>query len=351
MTTQLRGPEPQEVGGVATSRPSRRVESLIALAPGLTLATAATAAVLVVGRFLPTVSPLLIAIVLGAIVSNVATLPASVKPGMTFAAKKLLRVGVALLGLQLVFGEVLGLGLGMIAVVVAVVVLGIVGTMFVGHLLGIGWTQRFLIACGFSICGAAAVAAVDGVVDAEEEEVLTAVALVVVFGTAMIPVIPLLSNVLGLSDLDSGLWAGASIHEVAQVVAAGGAIGGGALAVAVVVKLARVVMLAPVIAVVSARQRRLMRDAGDVRRPPLVPLFVLAFLACIALRTTGVIPEYVLSGAKVTQTALLTAAMFALGAGVNIAALRKVGIRPFLLAMISTAWVAGIALAGVLLVG
>ena len=102
---------------------------------------------------------------------------------------------------------------------------------------------------------------------------------------------------------------------------------------------------------VSARQRRLIRHTGDVRRPPLVPLFVLAFLACIALRTTGVIPEYVLSGAKVTQTALLTAAMFALGAGVNIAALRKVGIRPFLLALISTAWVAGIALAGVLLVG
>ena len=351
MTSQLRLPAEERVEGAAPARSHRRVEWLTTLAPGLLIAASATTAVLVIGRFLPMVSPLLIAIVLGAVVSNVGTLPARAKPGMTFSAKKLLRVGVALLGLQLVFSDVVGLGAGMIAVVIAIVVLGIGGTMFAGHLLGIDWTQRFLIACGFSICGAAAVAAVDGVVDADEEEVLTAVALVVVFGTAMIPLIPLLSTMIGLTDVESGLWAGGSIHEVAQVVATGGAIGGGALAVAVVVKLARVIMLAPVIAVVSARQRRLNRYADDARRPPLVPLFVLAFLACIALRTTGVIPDGVLAGAKLAQTALLTAAMFALGAGVNIATLRKVGVRPFLLALISTAWVAGIALTGVLLVG
>jgi uncharacterized integral membrane protein (TIGR00698 family) len=342
---------PRPADDVATSQPTRWTTRLGELAPGLLLAAGATTAVLVVGRFLPMVSPLLIAIVLGAVISNVTSLPQRVAPGMSFSAKKLLRVGVALLGLQLVFSEVIGLGVGMIAAVIAVVVLGIVGTMFVGGLLGIGWTQRFLIACGFSICGAAAVAAVDGAVDADEEEVLTAVALVVVFGTAMIPLIPLLSNMIGLTDVESGLWAGGSIHEVAQVVAAGGAIGGGALAVAVVVKLARVIMLAPVIAVVSARQRRLNRYADDARRPPLVPLFVVAFLGCIALRTTGVVPDAALAGAKITQTALLTAAMFALGAGVNFASLRKVGIRPFLLAFLSTAWVAGIALVGVVLVG
>jgi uncharacterized integral membrane protein (TIGR00698 family) len=351
MTSQLRAPQTAETDARVSTPVRRRLAGVAPLAPGLALAAVATAAVLVVGRFLPAVSPLLIAIVLGAILSNVAALPARLGPGLTFAAKKLLRIGVALLGLQLVFGDILSLGIGMIAVVIAIVGLGIAGTMLVGRLLGLDWKQRFLIACGFSICGAAAVAAVDGVVDAEEEEVLTAVALVVVFGTAMIPVIPLLSHATGLSVEDAGLWAGGSIHEVAQVVAAGGAIGGGALAVAVVVKLARVVMLAPVIAVVSARQRRLPQRSPDARRPPLVPLFVLAFLACAALRTADVVPETALAGAKLAQTALLTAAMFALGAGVNIAALRKVGIRPFLLALISTAWVAVIALTGVLLLG
>lgn len=350
MTSQLHAPGPSASVERATKPVRRRIAAVVTLAPGLALTAGATTPVLALSHLVPAVSPLLIAIVLGAILSNVATVPARVGPGLGFAAKKLLRIGVALLGLQLVVGDILGLGLGMIAVVIAIVVLGILGTMFAGRLLGLDWTQRFLIACGFSICGAAAVAAADGVIDAEEEEVLTAVALVVIFGTCMIPVIPLLSNAIGLGEVDAGLWAGGSIHEVAQVVAAGGAIGGGALAVAVVVKLARVVMLAPVMAVVSARQRRLSQH-GEVRRPPLVPLFVLGFLACAALRTCGVLSDNFLASAKLTQTAILTAAMFALGAGVNIASLRKVGMRPFLLALISTAWVAGLALTGVLVLG
>jgi uncharacterized integral membrane protein (TIGR00698 family) len=349
MTNQLRTKNASASTDSSTA-PGRRLSTIRAVAPGLTVTAGATALVLVAGRMAPTVSPLLIAIVLGAILSNVTTIPARIQPGLKFSAKKLLRIGVALLGLQLVFGDIIGLGFGMIAVVVAIVVLGIVGTMFVGRLLGLNWTQRFLIACGFSICGAAAVAAADGVIDADEEEVLTAVALVVIFGTCMIPVIPLLANTIGLDHVAAGMWAGGSIHEVAQVVAAGGAIGGGALTVAVVVKLARVVMLAPVMAVVSARQRRLSRGS-DVKRPPLIPLFVVGFLACAALRTSGALPDIFITSAKFTQTALLTAAMFALGAGVNIASLRKVGIRPFLLALTSTAWVAGLALAGVLLLG
>ncbi|MDV3130326.1 putative sulfate exporter family transporter [Mycobacterium sp. 21AC1] len=348
MTSQVGAPQTRSTDPASTASVRGR---LAALGPGMAVAAGATGAVLLFAHFVPAVSPLLIAIVLGAALSNAIALPARVKPGLSFAAKKLLRVGVALLGLQLVLGDILGLGVGMIAVVVAIVVLGIFGTMVVGRLLGLSWTQRFLIGCGFSICGAAAVAAVDGVIDAEEEEVLTAVALVVIFGTLMIPVIPLASHLIGLSDQDAGMWAGGSIHEVAQVVAAGGAVGGGALAVAVVVKLARVIMLAPVIAIVSARQRRINRGANDVKRPPIIPMFVVAFIVCAAVRTTGVVPESVLAGAKLTETAMLTAAMFALGVGVNIAGLRKVGIRPFVLAVLSTVWVAGIALTGVLLVG
>ncbi|NKS32633.1 putative sulfate exporter family transporter [Rhodococcus hoagii] len=303
-----------------------------------------------VGRLLPTVSPLLIAIVLGAVAANTVQLPATIRPGLTFSSKKLLRVGIALLGLQLMLSDIVGLGWGMIAVVVAIVTLGITGTMVMGSVLGLSWTQRLLIACGFSICGAAATAAVDGVVDAKEEEVLTAVALVVLFGTLMIPTIPLLSRALGMDETTAGMWAGGSIHEVAQVIAAGGAIGGGALAVAAVVKLARVVMLAPVMAVIGLQQRRRSDGTTAGTRPPLVPLFVVAFLACAALRSTGVLPDGVLSVAKVVQTALLTAAMFALGTGVHIATIRKVGPRPLALAAMSTVWVAAIALVGVLIV-
>ncbi|MGV9950085.1 YeiH family protein [Rhodococcus aetherivorans] len=321
------------------------------LAPGVAMCLIVAILSMAAARFLPAVSPLLIAIVIGAVGANLLTVPQRLQPGMTFSSKKLLRVGIALLGLQLMLADIFGLGWKIMAVVVAVVSLGIVGTMLVGRLLGLSWTQRVLIACGFSICGAAAVAATDGVVDADEEEVLTAVALVVIFGTLMIPTVPLVAGALGLEPTVAGLWAGGAIHEVAQVVAVGGIIGGGALTVAAIVKLARVLMLAPVIATLGILQRRRATDTtGQAERPPLVPFFVLGFLACAALRTTGIVPDNALTLAKSAQTLLLTAAMFALGAGVRVSLIKKVGPRPFVLATVSTAWVASIALVGVLLV-
>lgn len=304
---------------------------------------------LVAGQFTSAVSPLLIAIVAGAVLANTVSLPAKFQPGLAFSAKRLLRVGIALLGLQLMFSDIVGLGWGVIAVVVAIVFLGIAGTMYAGKLLGLSWSQRILIACGFSICGAAAVAAADGVVNAREEELLTAVALVVIFGTLMIPTIPLLADAFGMNEIEAGMWAGGSIHEVAQVVAAGSALGATALGVATVVKLARVLMLAPVMAFLSIRQRTMV-DNTATKRPPLIPLFVVAFIGCMGLRSTGMLPNELLGLAKTVQTALLAAAMFALGLGVRLSVIRGVGARPFVLAAISTVWVATIAYVGVVLV-
>jgi len=323
----------------------------VPLLPGLGIAAAFTAGALVVNHRFAVASPLLLAILAGAVVANTSRLPAAARPGLAFAGKTLLRMGVALLGLQLVLTDILQLGTGMIAVVAAIVGGGILATLVIGRWLGVPAGQRLLIACGFSICGAAAVAAVEGVADVEDEEVATSIALVVLFGTLMIPVIPLASRLLGFSDEQAGGWAGGSIHEVAQVVAAGGVIGGVALKVGVLVKLARVVMLAPVLAVIGLHTRRSMRTDPDfvVKGPPLVPVFVVAFIALALLRTTGVLPVPVLDVTKVLQTALLTAAMFALGCGVHVASLRKVGGKPLLLAVLSTLAVSAIALAGPLL--
>ncbi|MFB6610921.1 YeiH family protein [Agromyces sp. NPDC056379] len=336
---------------------ARRVRArLVDVAPGLGLAATGVAVSMAATFLLPGMSALLIAIVLGVLLRNTVPLPSRVEAGLAFAAKPLLRLGVVLLGLQLVLGDILDLGIGVIVVVAAIVVIGIASTLVIGRLLGISATQRLLIACGFSICGAAAVAAVDGVVDAEEEEVVTAVALVVVFGTLMIPLIPLAASLLGLDAQQAGMWAGGSIHEVAQVVAVGGALGGTGLAVAVVVKLARVLMLAPVLAVVSVQRRRsLAADAGSDgasgRRPPIIPLFVVGFIAMVVVRSFGWVPDVVVAGAGVAQTVLLAAAMFALGTGVRFSMFRRVGVRPFALAGASTLIVTGVALAGVVAVG
>ncbi|WP_226997063.1 YeiH family protein [Tessaracoccus aquimaris] len=317
------------------------------LLPGLALAASAV----VVSWFMSRlgVSALLVAIVLGVIVGNAVRLPASLEPGIAFASKRLLRAGIVVLGLQLTLGDIWALGPGMIAVVIAVVTIGILSTLWIGRRLGVSPTQTLLIACGFSICGAAAVAAIDGVIDADDDEVVTAVGLVVAFGTAMIGLVPLLAGLVGLSPAQTGLWAGASIHEVAQVVAVGGSLGAAALSAAVIVKLARVLLLAPVMAVISVRRRRQGSTTG--KRPPIIPLFVAGFLAMVILRSVGLVPDVVVGAASTVQTVLLSAAMFALGTGARFAAFRKLGAGPFVLAAISTVIVGAVGLTGTLLVG
>lgn len=337
------------------------VERTRDLTPGAALSLAAAGAAYVLATLVPNVSPMLSAILLGMVAANTGILPAATTPGISFAAKKFLRLGIVFLGLQLVLGDIAALGAPMLAVIVCVVTCGILGTLALGRLLRIPSGLRLLIACGFSICGAAAVAGVAGVTDPDdehEEDTVTAVALVVIFGTLMIAVVPLLSSLFGLDPRTSGMWAGASIHEIAQVVAVGGIIGGGALNVAVVVKLARVLLLAPVAALISVRQRRIRArtesmdgDASGAKMPPLVPLFVLGFLAMVLLRSFVPLPSVVLSTGKLAQTVLLAAAMFGLGCGVKVKSLAKVGASPFLLATLATVLVSTIAFVGVSLVG
>lgn len=315
--------------------------------PGLLLCFGAVLIAMTVNAFLPGVSPLIIAIVAGIALTNVVRLPESTAPGITLASKKLLRLGIVFLGLQLVISDILSLGAPMLVVIVCIVGGGLLGTIAMGRLLKMRSGQALLIACGFSICGAAAVAGVEGVTDTDEEDVVTAVALVVIFGTLMIPLIPFAGQMLGMDAQMNGMWAGGSIHEIAQVVAAGGIIGGGALGVAVIVKLARVLMLAPIVAILSVRQRRLGQSSAEGKKPPIVPLFIIGFLLMVILRSTLPLPAVVLDIGGLLQTALLSAAMFGLGCGVKIRNLVHVGARPFVLATASTVLVAGIALAGV----
>lgn len=153
------------------------------------------------------------------------------------------------------------------------------------------------------------------------------------------------------------MWAGGSVHEVAQVVAIGGALGPGALNAAVLVKLARVLLLAPVVSILSVRQRRIARDAltdgqsgSRGTLPPLVPPFIIGFLVMVLLRSFFAVPVPVLAVGDFLQTGLLAAAMFALGCGVKVRDLSRVGFRPFVLAALSTLLVMTVAFTGVTVV-
>ena len=369
----------------------RAAGSRASIWPGLLFAAAGVAVAYAVSAPFDMVGPMVAAIVLGVVVGNVARVPSVLEPGLAVASKRVLRIGIVVLGLRLSLHDVAGLGAGMILTVIAVVAGGIVTGVAIGRALGIGRRQRLLIACGIAICGAAAVAAVagglggraDGGVGADgegggnrgrdggkagagaganaegagepglRESVAAAIALVVVFGTLMIALVPMLGHALGLTDMEVGMWGGASVHEVAQVVAIGGSVGGAALGAAVVIKLGRVLMLAPVMAVLGAVERRRIRAAGggDVDLPPIMPLFVAGFLAMVAVRSTGVVPQGVLDAAGVAEQLLLGAAMFALGVGVRFSLIRKVGGAPVVMAAAATVVVAVIGLAGVLLAG
>lgn len=338
---------------------------------------AVTVPALAVARLVP-VSALVLAIVAGAVLRNVGAVRASAQPGLTWSARRLLRAGVVLLGLQLSLPAVAALGVRGVVVIVATVVVTFGATVLLGPALGVPRRLALLVATGFSICGAAAVAAMSAVVDPEgghegaDDDAATAVALVTLFGTLALVALPLLAGPVGFDDDAAGLWIGASVHEVAQVVAAGGAVSAAALAVATVTKLGRVVLLAPLVAGVGlvVRSRRVTAGPtapapgaasgpapapapapgyGDVpavasraTRPPLVPLFVLGFLAAVALRSTGVLPDVVLDAASWATTTLLTAAMVGLGAGVDVRRLRRTGGRAALLGAASTLVAAGV---------
>lgn len=363
--------------------------------PGLTLTAGAVTLAWFAHRMWPAVSPLTAAVVLGVLAANL--LPAAAvtaaRPGLHIAAKQVMRLGIVLLGLQLALGDVLKLGWQTLALVVAVVFATFFGTQWLGHRMGLPGRQPLLIATGFAICGASAVAAMEGVTrrpgeSEDDPDPVVAVALVTLCGSLAILVLPLLRGPLGLHDpAVFGHWVGASVHDVGQVVAASSA--GGTVAVngAVVVKLMRVAMLAPMVAGTAVAWRRraagapVEKVAAPVRvpvgvgagtydagtysyeelgtvhppsvppatapRPPIVPLFVAGFLAMIAVRTAGVLPAATLDTAKQLQDILLAGGMFGLGTGVRVRELARTGAKPLALGLASWALIASAAYIGV----
>ncbi|MFT2019878.1 YeiH family protein [Streptomyces sp. 796.1] len=346
-------------------------------------------------RLLPAVPMLTVAVVLGVVVAHLAGVRTLVRghcrPGLSYAGKRLMRLGIVLLGLKLSLDDVLGLGWATVGMVFGVVAATFFGTLWLGRRLGLPGDQPLLIATGYSICGASAIGAVSEASESDERDVATSVALVTLCGTLAILVLPLLQAPLGLSDTEFGRWAGASVHDVGQVVATAQSAGSAALGDAVLVKLMRVAMLAPLVAAVALSVRARARAGGRLgerltetgrtgegngtepsgaaeagragpadgpaarvgagagaRRPPLVPLFVAGFLAMVALRSTGWLPGSALDAAGHVQELLLAAALFGLGSAVHLPTLARTGGRVAALGLCSWVVIAGVSYAGVL---
>jgi len=316
------------------------------LTPGLALAGIAAAVGLAVHAVAPGVPAVLVAVALGVLLANTLGTPPRADAGLVFASGPLLRLGIVLLGFELILQETLRLGARGLAIVVGVVLATFFGTVWAGRRLGVSRGLSLLVATGFSICGISAIAAARDVTDADEEEAAYAIALVTLCGTLAIVLLPALQGVLGLDDREYGAWVGASVHDVGQVVATSSAVGGVAVSTAIVVKLTRVLLLGPLVAWIAWSQR----GPGMPGRRLLPPLFVLGFLGAAGLRSADVLPDGLLDAIADVKVALLAVALFAVGARVELRRLLAVGSRPLLLGFASWAIVAAVAFVGVRMV-
>jgi uncharacterized integral membrane protein (TIGR00698 family) len=325
--------------------------------PGIAVAFGVAIIGVVAHRRWDVVSPHVVAVGFGILGASLGRVDAVFRPGLRVAAKRVLRGGIVLLGFRLSLAELGRLGPRALAAVVIVVVATFFGTQWLARRLGLAPSLGLLMATGYSICGASAIAAVEPFADATEEEVAYSIALVTLCGTLAIIVLPLLGTLMGLTDTQFGAWVGASVHDVGQVVAAASTRGGGpgtnaSLKLAVIVKLTRVALLAPLLAGVAITARRRHTDPRDhtvsgAKRPPLLPLFIALFLAAAALRSAGAVPVAWRPHIQDAETLLLGMGLFGLGSNVDLRKLRAVGGRPLVLGLTSWALVAAVSLVAV----
>lgn len=342
MSTQAIASDPH-LGG--PTPPSRSLATdvaarLLALVPGLAL-TAMIATLAFTLRRLPGLdifSPMILSILLGIVFHNVIGTPARARPGITFSLKRILRFAIILLGLQLTAQQVAAVGFNGVMVIVASLVATFMFTKWLGRTIGVERKLAELIAAGTSICGASAVIATNTVTEAHDEDVAYAVACVTVFGSLAMFLYPLLPGLLHLGPRAFGLWSGASIHEIAQVVAAAFQAGKEAGDYGTIAKLTRVAMLAPVIIAlgIAASRRRELHAHGKARGKAPMPYFVLGFIALVIVNSVVAIPVEPKGWLIHATTFLLSLSLAAMGLEADVRKLKAKGLRPLLLG--ASAW-------------
>ncbi|MCE5290267.1 MAG: putative sulfate exporter family transporter [Nocardiaceae bacterium] len=335
--------EPLVVNDAPAQRSPRIATLILALAVGLGGAVLAH-------RLVPQIGILTWAVALGVLAANLGAVPTGSARILGRLTRRFLRIGIVLLGFSVSFTSIAALGVPLVTMVAITLLSTLFFTTWLGRRVGLSPSRALLLGTGTAICGASAIAAMEETAEASDEDVTVSIAMVTLFGTIALVLLPLLQQPLGLTGEQLAIWAGASVHEVGQVVAAASPAGAAFVATAVVVKLTRVVMLAPVVGAVSAVRRYRSRGAQTAATPPLVPLFVLGFLACVGLRTVGAVPEIVLTWIQPVQIAALGAAMFGMGASVRFASLLRGSGRVVAVAAGGSLFIGLVSLAGLLLV-
>jgi uncharacterized integral membrane protein (TIGR00698 family) len=366
----------------AAPRPARADQPLwgVLLAVALTLTALALGklefwpfTVQAQGRAMHPVEPVMIAIILGIVVGNVWRLPKALHPGIKFSVKKLLPLGIVLLGARLHFGEMMKVGGTGLALSALETCLALCLLLLLARWMKLPAKLGTLLGVGTAICGGTAIVATAPVIEAEDKDVAFSVATVTLLGLIAMFLLPILGHFMQLSSRQFGVWAGLAIHQTPQVVAAGYAysptgadyspVAGDT---ATIVKMARVCLLAPVVFLIGlwhARSKARTDASGPARRINyfhLFPTFVLGFVAMALLNTFGLLPEltvrhaaFMAAGPHSVGLASLSEevskfciiiSMAGVGLETRFAALRQTGVKPLVASLIAVLVVAVVVL-------
>jgi len=313
----------------------------IRILPGLALCSAIAAAgyalqqVELVASGRAWIEALVLAILIGAAMRTAWTPGQKWKHGIDFSAKLLLEIAVMLLGASVSAATILSAGWPLLISIFGIVAGAIVLSFGLGRLLGLSKRLAILVACGNSICGNSAIAAVAPVIGADGDDVASSIAFTAVLGVIVVLALPLIGGILHMSQVAYGALAGLTVYAVPQVIAAAAPIGLKAVQIGTLVKLTRVLMLGPVCLVLSLLTASL-REAGEAashhsetRRPALhqlVPWFIIGFLVMVVLRSANFIPAWALGPIGGAASIFTVISMAALGLGVDIRTVSRAGV-------------------------
>jgi uncharacterized integral membrane protein (TIGR00698 family) len=310
----------------------------VSLIPGILLATVVSLASLGIATLEERVfghaiiEGLVVAILLGMVIRTLWTPPSSMHAGVAFTAKQVLEVAIFLLGASVDLPLLLRAGPSLAIGIVLLVILGLAGSYSIGRMLGLPHKLAVLVACGNSICGNSAIAAIAPVIGAKKEHVVSSIAFTAILGVVVVLGLPLLIHPLGLNNYQYGVLAGLTVYAVPQVLAAAFPVSVLSGQVGTLVKLVRVLMLGPVVLFFALTHRNNTEETGTAatqrfKLTRFVPWFIIGFLLLAILRSASVMPASWVAPTRTVSTWFTVAAMAALGLGVDLKAITKVGPR------------------------
>lgn len=325
--------------------------------PGFTLALVIAA----VAKWLESLLPIhligasVIALFIGMGIHQIKAPSSSVKSGLQFTSKKVLKFAIVLLGASLSIGTILHVGKLSLMVMLFTLLTCFGGGYFVGKTLCLDWKLSNLISAGTGICGGSAIAAIAPVIDADDKDIAYAMSATFLFDMAMIVAFPIMGRAIGLSDMAYGLWAGTAVNDTSSVVAAGYAYSETAGDFATMVKLTRTLSIIPTVIIFSLINANLKRKAAPASnqaaasssRPKitsLLPWFIIAFVAVAIINSIGLIPSAISATLKELSKFLMVAALAAIGLNTNINEMRRSGIAPMVHGFIISALVVVVAI-------